>query len=601
METFNIKMPCTLYELSIKSVIDYFQYYDKNDLRMLPENILFDVYFMLYKENMLCPLYFEFSDLDVFVRMLKLTNKRLCLLKSFQALMDHGTPVAKTLANSYVLWCSLKRYETFGVDMKPAQLDSVIHTGIKVGGFLSEAGWFFDSEKILSACRDLCLKLPPCAESWRVTLECCHKLLHAQASFSLLDAAMETQKLAEELVQKLMLVKETMNLAGLYTVFSLNAFCRSDYDEAFRWSVEALKELGPGVSPRVMIDSLSQAAKACVVKREFTKADLLVRQAVCLAREAFGPDHPKFADTLQDYGFYLLNSDSIRHSVHVYGEALKLKMSAFGKSNLHIAAALEDLAYALYVHEYSSGRFDEARDHSEKAIEIMEKLLPAEHLMLASAQRVKALILEEIALDSVPNSSETQNELLGEAEKLHKNALRLSRLAFGEDNVQTAKHYGNLGRLYQSMKKYNEAETMHLKAIAIKEKLLGEDDYEVGLSVGHLASLYNYHMKQYRKAEKLYFRSIDINLKLFGHAYSGLEYDYRGLIHVYELLGDAEKWRSYTLILSTWKDLREQHALLDAAPLALTECPQPLDKIKQVFFESFKTNVKHLKFKIILQ
>lgn len=35
-------------------------------------------------------------------------------------------------------------------------------------------------------------------------------------------------------------------------------------------------------------------------------------------------------------------------------------------------------------------------------------LLPKEHLMLASAQRVKALILEEIALDRMSNLSETR-------------------------------------------------------------------------------------------------------------------------------------------------------------------------------------------------
>jgi hypothetical protein len=35
----------------------------------------------------------------------------------------------------------------------------------------------------------------------------------------------------------------------------------------------------------------------------------------------------------------------------------------------------------------------------------MEKLLPEEHLMLASVKRVKALILEEIALDTMPNSA----------------------------------------------------------------------------------------------------------------------------------------------------------------------------------------------------
>lgn len=44
--------------------------------------------------------------------------------------------------------------------------------------------------------------------------------------------------------------------------------------------------------------------------------------------------------------------------------------------------------------------------------------------------------------------------LLEESEALHKAALALSMMAFGEKNVQTAKHYGNLGRLYQSMQKF---------------------------------------------------------------------------------------------------------------------------------------------------
>merc|ERR1711962_1032711 len=84
-------------------------------------------------------------------------------------------------------------------------------------------------------------------------------------------------------------------------------------------------------------------------------------------------------------------------------------------------------------------------------------------------------------------------------EELHIFALELAIHSFGEKNVQTAKHYGNLGRLYQTMQRYDEAEKMHLKAIEIKESLLGFDDYEVALSVGHLASLYNYDMEQYKQ------------------------------------------------------------------------------------------------------
>lgn len=81
--------------------------------------------------------------------------------------------------------------------------------------------------------------------------------------------------------------------------------------------------------------------------------------------------------------------------------------------------------------------------------------LPPDHLLLTSAHRVKALILEEIALDS--------NELISvqfykEAELLHQNALVLSLKHFGENNVQTAKHYGNIGRLYQSMQKFDVSE-----------------------------------------------------------------------------------------------------------------------------------------------
>lgn len=92
-------------------------------------------------------------------------------------------------------------------------------------------------------------------------------------------------------------------------------------------------------------------------------------------------------------------------------------------------------------------------DHAGIAIDIMERHLPPNHLMLASARRIKALILEEIAIDNASTPLSEQNLLL-KSECLHLSALEMSKTAFGERNVQTAKHYGNLGRLYQSMRKF---------------------------------------------------------------------------------------------------------------------------------------------------
>lgn len=572
--------PATLYNLSVNTVAENYQIL-KKEVKASPGNVQFDIYHRLYEEGKLCMLSMEFCDLDVFARMLKATNKRLLLLQSFQSLMNHGTCIAKELSLRFTRKCEAKLEH----GTSEAALDSMIELGLRLGGFLSEAGWFQESERVLRASLELCydVKSDSCVNKYmRWSLECLHKLLHVQTVYCRFPEADATFQAAVSLVDKMRALGDVPNLAGLYAEFSVLYFFRSQYNEAYQWSEAALREVHPNMPSSVLVDVLRQASKACVVKRKFRKAELLVKQAVYLAREVFGCSHPKYSDSLLDYGFYLLNYDSIGHSVQVYLSALDIRVSVFGKWNLHVAVAHEDLAYALYVHEYSSGRFSEARENAEKAINIMEHVLPEDHLLLASSKRVKALILEEIAIDTFGN--DTEKGLLNLAEQLHMTALKLTMAAFGETNVQTAKHYGNLGRLYQSMKKYKEAETMHLKAIEIKEKLLGLEDYEVALSLGHLASLYNYHIKDYPSAEQLYHRSIAIGQKLFGQGYSGLEYDYRGLLHVYTQLQEVQKVADYTRVLHRWKMLRDQQSRFEIPPLDPTEHPRPVQDVVNSFF-----------------
>ncbi|XP_049806241.1 amyloid protein-binding protein 2 [Schistocerca nitens] len=548
----------SLYKLGVAAVVNNYSTF-KDEIRSLPASLLFDLYYKLYQDQTLCLLNLEFTDIDVFSTMLKVSNKRLQLLRSFQALMDHSRRITKDLTSAYIRKCN-------SVQLDPSSRENVIDLGLRLGNFLGDAGWYAESEKVLVTCRDICYMSDGSIYCIQKLLECCHKLLHTQAAFYNFDGAEQTFQLAYSLVQELRKTDNTTNLAGLFTEFSVLYFSRSEYAEAYRWSIDALHQAACGVPVHVIVDVLRQVAKSCVVKREFKKAGLLSRQSVYLAREVFGVKHPKYSDALSDYAFFLLNFDLVRPSVDVFTMALKIRQELFGENNLHVAIAHEDLAYALYVHEYSSGRFGLAREHANIAIQIMQNILPEDHLMLASVKRVKALVLEEIALDGLLSSSGMQ-ELLAEAEELHLSALKLSLATFGEKNVQTAKHFGNLGRLYQSMKKFEEAETMHLKAIAIKEELLGEDDYEVGLSIGHLASLYNYHMKKYKKAEALYKRSIDISLKLFGESYSGLEYDYRGLVHVYHELKEVDKVADYTYLLNNWKLHRDITSQTEYEPI----------------------------------
>ncbi|BFG02032.1 amyloid protein-binding protein 2 [Drosophila madeirensis] len=464
-----------------------------------------------------------------------------------------------------------------------------IDLGLRLGSFLSEAGWMQESISVLT-CLNERLKRLPRHKYWLVLrLDCLQRLLYAESAHC-------NFKLAQRTYNELMELKCSVSdrvpsdlVAMTYTQISAMFFARNEYNNSHMWSLHAMRRLKHSAKPRIAIDVLRQAAKACVVKRDFARANLLICQAVRRAREHFGRKHQKYGDTLLDYGFFLLNVDSVFQSVNVYKEALGVRRGIFGNMNFHVAIAHEDLSYAYYVHEYSTGDFSCAQDHVDKAVGIMKKLVPSNHLMLASAKRVKALLLEEIALDKMADGMD-EEDLLLQSEELHNFALLLSLEVFGEVNVQTAKHYGNLGRLYQTMNRFEEAERMHQKAIKIKTDLLGPFDYEVGLSIGHLASLYNYQMKKYREAEKLYLRSIDISLRLFGLSYSGLEYDYLGLCHVYETLHDFEKYLQYAHTLENWQLLRGQNITQNKFSYPAIELDYSIDEVKNKFFETCESS-----------
>lgn len=60
-----------------------------------------------------------------------------------------------------------------------------------------------------------------------------------------------------------------------------------------------------------------------------------------------------------------------------------------------------------------------------------------------------------------------------------------------------------------------------------------------------------------------------VGLRLFGESYSGLEYDYRGLCHIYEVLNDLDKYIEYSRILDNWRNLRRRNEALEVSRLML--------------------------------
>ncbi|KAI2584370.1 APPBP2 isoform 5 [Pan troglodytes] len=74
-------IPETLYNTAISAVVDNY-IRSRRDIRSLPENIQFDVYYKLYQQGRLCQLGSEFCELEVFAKVLRALDKRLSFTKS---------------------------------------------------------------------------------------------------------------------------------------------------------------------------------------------------------------------------------------------------------------------------------------------------------------------------------------------------------------------------------------------------------------------------------------------------------------------------------------------------------------------------------------
>lgn len=105
----------------------------------------------------------EFSDLDVFIRMIKVSKKRAELLRTFQTLFDNGFHISQNLIDEY------------RTRSKEVNNNAIINTGLRLGGFLSEIGFYNDSATVLKIVEDLCKESEQNPCTWRRMLDCYHK------------------------------------------------------------------------------------------------------------------------------------------------------------------------------------------------------------------------------------------------------------------------------------------------------------------------------------------------------------------------------------------------------------------------------------------
>ena len=223
-----------------------------------------------------------------------------------------------------------------------APLSPLLEAGFALGSLFTEAAWHLAATTVYKTCRGLVQKLHPLEPNYtNYKLETLYRLLHSLASFCKFKDA---EPVAYQIEMCLRANQEFKglspltfpNLAAVYNELSSFRSGMSEYQQSYDWAMLALQALVPASPLKIVIDVTRQASKACTVKREFRKAEMLVKHSLLLAKATFGVEHVKYADCLINYGFYLLNVDRISASVEVFRNARDIRLKCFGKKNLQV-------------------------------------------------------------------------------------------------------------------------------------------------------------------------------------------------------------------------------------------------------------------------
>jgi CHAT domain-containing protein len=174
-----------------------------------------------------------------------------------------------------------------------------------------------------------------------------------------------------------------------------------------------------------------------------------------------------------------------------------------------------------------SAKYDEALPLAERAFEIRQRVLGAEHYDVArSLNRIANIYFFD--------------GYFTKAEPYYRRALETSEKLLGPENSFVLGCRDNLALSYKQMGDYSKAEPLYQATLDIRQKSLGLEHPLVGLSLENIANLYT-QKGDYVKAEPIYQRALAIGEKGLGPDHPGVARILNSIALLYYYSGDYAK------------------------------------------------------------
>uniref|UniRef100_A0A182IPJ4 Uncharacterized protein n=1 Tax=Anopheles atroparvus TaxID=41427 RepID=A0A182IPJ4_ANOAO len=261
--------------------------------------------------------------------------------------------------------------------------------GLRIGTFLADAGWFVHAAAILGL--SLQQTVSGSDEELIVltqllgTLSRSGKLVEAGHFYHRINLRMMVINPQDQNIHR---ADFPDLMARVYHNLSLYHYENQEVALSYLHGVQSLEMLGRSSPTRLVWDVFRQLARACLSHRYFSKAKLLLDQALARAGTGYGLTSAPYAETLEDYAVYLLAQDNVDASEDVFSVAQFIYLELFGSRNLLLSLAQGSLTFGLCRQAFAMGRRDEALAHVTERLGAFQRMMGPDHRLVVQLRRL---------------------------------------------------------------------------------------------------------------------------------------------------------------------------------------------------------------------
>ncbi|MGA2938650.1 MAG: tetratricopeptide repeat protein [Syntrophobacteraceae bacterium] len=261
-----------------------------------------------------------------------------------------------------------------------------------------------------------------------------------------------------------------------------------------------------------ILNNLAQLLKAT---NRLSEAEPMMQRALKIDEQSFGPDHPEVATDLNNLAQLLTATNRLSEAEPMMRRTLRIDELSFGPDHPEVASALNNLAQLLK----ATNRLSEAEPMMRRALKIDEKSFGPDHPEVATALNNLALLLKA-------------TNRLAEAEPMMRRALKIVEKIFGQDHPQVAIRLNSLAQLLKATNRLSEAEPMMRRALTIAEQSFGPDHPNVAICLNNLAQLLSV-TNRLSEAEPMMWRALQIDEQSFGPDHPKVATDLNNLAQLF--------------------------------------------------------------------